>query len=104
MTQGIKIWGPSGEVWMDSTLITWNLVGVLELGAGASWSAQASSNLADREFIALQIPLEVPFVQSYSYEKNLVWTDGVLATAYPTGPTLTISGGNQAAFVVVLCR
>jgi hypothetical protein len=93
MSYGVKVWGPSGEVWLDSTLVTWNLVGSFEIPAGASLSGSAT-DLLGREFIAVQIPLEVPFVQSYSYEKDVVIT----------GNSLSVSGGNQTAAVVVLCR
>ena len=78
---------------MDSNTITWNLVGWFEIPAGYSISGTATA-LAGMEFIALQIPLEVPEVQGYTYEKSVV----------VSGNTVSVSGGNQDAAVVVLCR
>jgi hypothetical protein len=93
MTTGLKIWGPSNELWMDSSLVTWNLVGSYEVPANTVVSGTVA-DLPDREFIAVQIPLEVPKVQDYTYEK----------TISISGNTVTAYGGNQLAAVVVLCR
>jgi hypothetical protein len=93
MTFGIRIKGPAGQVWMDSDLITWNLVEVYTVAAGAS-DSRTYGNLAGRTFMALQIPLEVPKVDSYTYEKSVV----------VSGNTVSVSGGNQIAEIVVLCR
>ena len=94
MTQGIKIWGPQGQTWMDSTLITWNLVEVFTVAAGA-YATRSYSDLADREFLVVQIPLEVPKVDSYTYEKTIQ----VLS-----GGNIIVSDGNQIASIVVMCR
>lgn len=93
MTYGVKIYGPNRELWMDSSLVTWNLVGSYEIPAGANVSGTVTE-LPDRQFIAVQIPLEVPKVQDYTYEKNV----SISAN------TVSVSGGNQTAAVVVLCR
>jgi hypothetical protein len=93
MSYGVKIWGPNGELWMDSNTITWNLVGWYEIPANYAISG-SWPQLSGAEFIALQIPLEVPEVQGYTYEK----------TVSVSGSTVSVWGGNQDAAVVVLCR
>ncbi|CAB5220312.1 hypothetical protein UFOVP236_25 [uncultured Caudovirales phage] len=93
MTQGIKIYGPQGQLWMDSTLVTWNLVEVFRVEAGQS-ASRYYADLTDREFLAVQIPLEVPKVESQTYEKSVS----------ASGGSVSVSGGNQAASIVVMCR
>ncbi|MBU3577597.1 hypothetical protein [Polynucleobacter sp. UK-Kesae-W10] len=93
MTFGILVKGPAGQTWMDSTLITWNMVEVFTVNAGDSITKTYDS-LAGREFMAIQIPLEVPKVDSYTYEKTIV----------VAGNQVSVYGGNQIAEIVVLCR
>ena len=94
MTQGIKIWGPQGQVWMDSSLTTWNLVESFTVGAGA-YVQRSYPELAGREFLVVQIPLEVPRVDSYTFEKTIQ----VLS-----GANIIVSDGNQSASILVMCR
>lgn len=94
MAQGLKVWSKDGTLWMDSSLTTWNLVEVYTVGAGAT-DQRTYTDLAAREFLAVQIPLEVPKVDSYTYEKTIE----VFA-----GGTIRVSGGNQSASIVVMCR
>lgn len=93
MSYGVKIWGPSGQLWMDSTTVTWNLVGWYEIPANYPISG-TFPELAGMEIIALQLPLEVPEVQGYTYEKSIS----------VSGNTVSVWGGNQDAAVLVLCR
>lgn len=93
MSHGIKIWGPNQQLWMDSTLVTWNLVEVFRVEAYA-YASRYYGELADREFMAIQIPLEVPKVESQTYEKSISVSGGSVA----------VWGGNQAASIVVMCR
>ena len=93
MSFGITILSPTGTVWMDSTLITWNLVQAYQVDAGAT-DSRSFPELVGREFMAVQIPLEVPKVNDYTYEKSIS----------VSGNNVTVSGGNQIALIVVLCR
>lgn len=106
MSYGIKIWSPFGQVWMDSSLTTWNLVESFEVPPETE-VVKTYTALNDRSFKVLQIPLEVPFVEGYTYEKtievNPTSINPVTNTVYPFG-TIKISGGNQRALVVVLCK
>lgn len=93
MSTGLQIFGPAGQLWMDSDTITWNLVEVYTLGAGV-YDQRTYTELAGREFLVLQIPLEVPKVEDYTYEKSIS----------VSGNVVTVSGGNQIASIVVMCR
>lgn len=93
MSTGIQIFSPTGALWMDSNSITWNLVEVYTVAAGA-YDQRTYPGLQGREFLVLQLPLEVPKVEDYTYEK----------TISVVGSTVTVSGGNQIASIIVLCR
>ena len=95
MTQGLKVWGPNGQVWMDTSLTTWNLVEAFEVGAGGYAVRNYGGDLSNMEFMAIQVPLEVPRVDSYTYEKTINVYGGGL---------VVVSGGNQSALIVVMCR
>lgn len=93
MTFGIKIWGPDGTVWMDSSLVTWNIIEQFTVDA----AGDVTKSYADYDgysFLVIQIPLEVPKVDDYTYEK----------TISVTGTSIRIYGGNQKASILVLAR
>jgi len=93
MTYGVQIFSPVGSLWMDSNTTTWNLVEVFAVAAGAAVT-RTYPELNGRSFLVVQIPLEVPKVEDYTYEK----------TTSVSGYTVTVSGGNQAASILVLAR
>ena len=93
MSYGVQIFSPVGSLWMDSNTTTWNLVEVFTVAAGAA-ATRAYPELNGRAFLVVQIPLEVPKVEDYTYEKS----------TSVSGYTITVSGGNQAASILVLAR
>lgn len=103
MAHGIKVWGPGNVLWMDTTLITWNLVEVYTVEAGITDERTYTGIYADREFLVVQIPLDVPKVDDYTYQKTIAvaptYTSGAL-----TGQRVTVYGGNQRASILVMCR
>jgi hypothetical protein len=93
MSYGVKIWGPNRELWMDSSLVTWNMVEAFRVEAN-QFAYRSYPDLSGYTFYAIQIPLEVPKVESQTYEKTLdVFQNSIL-----------VYGGNQAALVLVVCK
>jgi hypothetical protein len=93
MTFGVKVWSKNGDLWLDSTTITWNMVETFEVAAGADVTHDYA-DYAGMEFLVIQIPLEVPKVNDYTYEKTIV-----VGTS-----SVRVYGGNQIALIVVMAR
>lgn len=97
MTYGFKTFSGGGATEIDTTLITWNLVDFFEVAANVDVT-KTYAHLSGLEFGVVQIPLEIPKVDDYTYEKNLWFTT-------PNNiPTVRVFGGNQKGMILVVAR
>lgn len=97
MATGFKTYSGTGATEIDTTLVTWNLVDFFEVAANTTVTKTYAS-LAGLEFLLVQIPLEVPKVDDYTYEKTLSFTT-------PNNiPTVKVSGGSQKGMILVNAR
>lgn len=98
MTMGLQIFGPAGQTWLDTNMITWLIADVLYVAAGASVTKSYDA-LAGREFIAQQIPVNVPRTgpgQGASLTKLISFSGSTI--------TVTAQGADTDVYVIVACR
>lgn len=93
MSFGLKVFRPNGAVAYSSTDVTWNQVDMLSCPANGSASGTYPA-LSNREVLTVQVMINTPPID----RRTLAHTVTV------TGTTVTVSGGSEAAFIIILMR
>ena len=93
MAYGIELFNSSGVTTFSSTDITWNQVAAFQVNGGASSSASYPA-ISGRTVLVSQMFINAPPTD----RKALAHTISV------SGTTVTISGGNETVFILVLMQ
>lgn len=93
MSHGIEIYNANGTLSYSTADVTWNQVDFFFVAGGGS-ASNTYSVLADREVMVLQIMVDPP----PSDRRAIAHTITV------SGTNVSVSGGSEAAFVLVLMR
>ena len=93
MSHGLKIYKNNGAITFSTDEVTWNQVGVLLCPANGS-ASETFPVLAGKEVLTVQIPINPPSLSSRTYAHTITIS----------GTSISASGGNTAAFILVLMR
>lgn len=93
MSHGLLIYKNNGVVTYSTEDVTWNQVGVLYCPANGS-AAQTFPALTGKEVLTAQIPINPPSLSSRTYAH----------TVTVSGTSISASGGNTDAYILVLMR
>lgn len=98
MTMGLQIFGPAGQTWLDTNMITWLIADVFFVAAGDS-ATKTYDALSGREFLPIQVPVNVPRTgpgQGASLQK--------LISVSASTVTVSSQSGDTDVYVIVACR
>lgn len=93
MTQGIEIRDAAGTLTYSIQDVTWNQVGFFLVAANGSFAANFPV-LEGREFLAMQILVDPPPLDRRA----------VAHTITRDGNNVSVSGGSENAYIIVLMR
>lgn len=93
MSYGLNIFKASGALSYSTDEVTWNQVGVMTCPASGSVTKTFPA-LEDREHLVVQVPIDPPSLTKRTYAH----------TISVSGTTVTASGGNTAALILVMMR
>lgn len=94
MSFGINLFNANGSLGYSSSDVTWNQVDFFSLGGGQGTVTASYQQLIGREVLVLQIFISPPPVD----RKAIAYTITV------SGAVVTMSGGSESVFIVVLMR
>ena len=92
-TYGLNVFNTNGSLGYSSDDITWNQVDLFYVGSYGSVT-NTYSVLSNREARAIQILINAPALD----RKSIAHTISII------GNTVTVSGGSEEAYIVVLMR
>jgi hypothetical protein len=93
MSFGLAIYQGSGQLTYSSDSVTWNQVESFEVAANGSFS-QSFPVLSGREVMAVQMLIDPPPIN----RKAIAHTISV------SGTTISVSGGSERSYILVLMR
>lgn len=95
MSYGFRMRGADGTIEYDSTSVTWNQVDFYSVGASSS-DARTFSSLAGKEVKVGLFFIDPPLLTRKATSHVAVLSNN--------NTTITVSGGTEAMFVLVLMR
>ena len=95
MAYGFKMWGSSGNLEYDSDSVTWNQVDFYSVGAGSS-DTRTFSSLAGKEVKVALFFIDPPLLTRKASSH--------IATVSNNSRTISVSGGSEAMYILVLMR
>jgi len=93
MTYGLNVYQQSGALTYSTTDVTWNQVDFFFVAANGS-ASNSYPILSGREVLTLQVLIDAPPTD----RKALAHTVSV------SGTTVSVTGGNENAYILVLTR
>ena len=93
MSYGLNIFKSNGALSYSTDEVTWNQVGVMTCPAGGSVTKTFPA-LEGREHLVVQVPINPPSLTQRTYAHTIV----------VSGTTVTASGGNTEALILVMMR
>lgn len=93
MSFGLGVFRSNGALAFSSDDVTWNQVDMLHC-PGGSTTNRTYSMLAGREVLAVQVMIDPPPLNRRA----------IAHTVSVSGNNVTVSGGSEAAYVIILMR
>jgi hypothetical protein len=95
MAYGFRMWGSDGTLEYDSDSVTWNQVDFYSVGAGSS-DTRTFSSLYGKEVKVGLFFIDPPLLTRKATSHT--------ATVTNNNTTISISGGSEAMYILVLMR
>lgn len=93
MSVGINVFRNDGQIAYSTDDVTWNQAGMLLVPANGSMATNCPA-IAGREVLVVQIPIDPPFNNQPT----------IAHTITVAGISVSVSGGNMLAYVIILMR
>lgn len=93
MSHGLEVFKNSGALTYSTDEVTWNQVGVLHCLANGSVTGTFPV-LEGKELLTVQVPINPPSLSSRTYAHTIT----------VSGTTISVSGGNTDAYILILMR
>ena len=95
MSYGFRMWGADGSIQYDSASVTWNQVDFYSVSAGSS-DTRTFSSLSGKEVKVGLFFIDPPLLTRKATSHT--------ATLSNNNSTISISGGSEAMYILVLMR
>ena len=95
MSYGFTMWGANGNVMYDSTSVTWNQVDFYVVGAGSS-NTRTFNSLGGKEVMVVMFFIDPPYTSRKATSHTASLSNG--------NKTISISGGSESMYILVLMR